>query len=730
MRLFLLACLAGIASFIHAQKPTPTASWKRHPTQEAYAVVNPKGIVCTDYIFQNPMPFRQTLAIARKNQSNFLVRADGSLLPDSFDLILPATDGFFMAFLSDQNIQWLDNDGQQVNIDPPGPHSSAQEYRRIRKDGKSGVVDPSGHISIPILYEDCSGKPIHQLHLVTKDKKHGLMNTAGKLVAPFEYDWLQYWPTSDMWLFKKDGFSGTGSGDWKSVSPAIYDKVEHLHARWPIIKVWKNGLCGGWSPYKEEFIVPSYANLYPPVMGSPAIRFRETDQSIGLMDTTGKIIVPSKCKDFRYFEPGYYRISLDDKVGLLDRFGNEVFPAKYEICRPFDERYFLIRQDNQSAILNFEKDTVLIFKNHDAQFVSASSDLQTLVLKFNNKLGLYNRDFQQLSPSEYKAIIWVNDSLLIVQQDDLKYDLITTQNKVLTQRPYQKLAPLKNWNIIAATQDGLIGFLNSKGEEIIKPKYLETIFWGENLIMGKKAAVVRTTSSDPSGFTKTERVTKLPDYNDGRSFVFVFIDSTGKEIPGEKYNKVDPLYQDLSKVKVDKKIGYIDQYANVIFPPEFIDIEYPYARFTRVRKYNSLRWGIWRNRKEMIPCQYEQINRFYNGFVWAQDNGTRFYLDSLNRQLVLSPEEAATRLSLPVEFLARYEAFGYPNEEENWIRVRQDGKWGWIDNQGKIVIPCLFEATTPFQQGQARVLIESRYEELILNKKGEILLGQINFVYK
>lgn len=71
-------------------------------------------------------------------------------------------------------------------------------------------------------------------------------------------------------------------------------------------------------------------------------------------------------------------------------------------------------------------------------------------------------------------------------------------------------------------------------------------------------------------------------------------------------------------------------------------------------------------------------------------------------------------LALDLKGNEMYEVFNYDNGpdeiSDGLFRIVIDGKIGYADERGKIVIPPQFECTTPFEDGKARVAYECTLE--------------------
>lgn len=57
---------------------------------------------------------------------------------------------------------------------------------------------------------------------------------------------------------------------------------------------------------------------------------------------------------------------------------------------------------------------------------------------------------------------------------------------------------------------------------------------------------------------------------------------------------------------------------------------------------------------------------------------------------------------------------------EGLAAVKSDGKWGYIDNTGKLIIPLIFNTNSVFEEGMAFLKVNDKYG--FFNKKGEIVI--------
>ncbi len=71
---------------------------------------------------------------------------------------------------------------------------------------------------------------------------------------------------------------------------------------------------------------------------------------------------------------------------------------------------------------------------------------------------------------------------------------------------------------------------------------------------------------------------------------------------------------------------------------------------------------------------------------------------------------------------------GCKEDPEGEYRSVKGGKWGYINKQGKIVIPAQFEEAGDFENGKAEVKFNSK--RVFIDKRGRIIKGSISGMEK
>lgn len=133
-----------------------------------------------------------------------------------------------------------------------------ENYSKVRKDGKWGVIDTAGNVVVPcqydkveryksdeILYKVCDSnglwglmKPGGVIHeciytwiegcgsclIISKDGQKGIADISGKIIVPCVYNYL-YRFNSNLITFKKNGLLGFFNNKGEMVVPAKYSEV-------------------------------------------------------------------------------------------------------------------------------------------------------------------------------------------------------------------------------------------------------------------------------------------------------------------------------------------------------------------------------------------------------------------------------------------------------------------------------------------------------------------------
>ncbi|MDF2669441.1 MAG: hypothetical protein K0R67_1747 [Paenibacillus sp.] len=231
----------------------------------------------------------------------------------------------------------------------------------------------------------------------------------------------------------------------------------------------------------------------------------------------------------------------------------------------------------------------------------------------------------------------------------------------------------KTVNIISG-ETGDWGYLDQNGNLAIKAKFAYALHFSEGLAYA---------------------VTK-----DGR--MSGYIDRTGKYVItfNDKKNWFPgPFHDGLAPVGTNKQYGYIDRKGDYVIAPEYQFAGDFSEGFAAVQKDRL--WGfIDRNGKMVVAPEYDMVDAFHNGLALVRGRKSGF-IDSTGKLVI---DFSALGIS------------EYGRFAEEFAAVRQDDKVGYIDRNGKWVIPPQYELGQSFDYGVAVVKLEGSFG--LIDKSG------------
>ena len=254
--------------------------------------------------------------------------------------------------------------------------------------------------------------------------------------------------------------------------------------------------------------------------------------------------------------------------------------------------------------------------------------------------------------------------------------------KEISEEEKERLRRLKSYSSVGyfhegyarAEKNGKYGFVDENGKEIIPPKY--------EWVGEFKEGVARVFTNKKAGYIEKE----------------------GKMVIPEKYDDAWEFSEGLAKVMLAKTIedrlvarfGFVNKKGEEVVTARYEDAQSFHGGLAAVRKGGK--WGyINQTGKTVIPFKYKKANSFVDGFAMVREKGGEPYFISRRGD--------------------QYDNFKV--YEEGMAPVMKNGKWGFINEQGKLTIPCRYSQVKPFKKGWAQVSIGNT--KYYINKEGKRL---------
>lgn len=294
------------------------------------------------------------------------------------------------------------------------------------------------------------------------------------------------------------------------------------------------------------------------------------------------------------------------------------------------------------------------------------------------------------------------------------------------------------------------GFIDKNGKEVIKCQYMMALPFSEGL------AAVKDKKTEKWGYINKKGEVVIPflyryprSYTEGYAFVekeenkWAYIDKRGNNItPWEdSFTGYNFFVEGRAQIKRDGKYGYIDYSGKTVIPCKFDHGSFFYGKYAIVQ--NESKYGVInRTGNYVVIPKYKKIDRIVDPYVFVVgENNKEGVVDVFGNQ-ILPFEYSSVRYAGDKIFIIgiidnsgrmRYgfihangsiisgieleKAYGY---RMGLASVKKNGKWGFIDKKGNVVIPSKYDDSRDFEEdGMAFVKLGNLWASI--DTKGNVL---------
>lgn len=239
-----------------------------------------------------------------------------------------------------------------------------------------------------------------------------------------------------------------------------------------------------------------------------------------------------------------------------------------------------------------------------------------------------------------------------------------------------------------------------------------------------------STFEIPEDYTEME-VDSAVEYNELGDNRYYYEDETGTYFgmrDGEGNIITQPIYFGMMHFKgevcivtnEEGKYGAIDYDGKEIFPLKFDYLDYEPTHNQYIFSENE-NFGLMKDGKIIIPAQYQLISFLNNGYAIFTENYKNGIVDESNKVIVPAKhnsiqETSSTlfvnmdekgnyslhRISDGKEIASKYDLISL-SQDSDLVLVQKNNKYGYMNKDGKIIIPIQYAYATVFTEGLAVV---------------------------
>ena len=447
----------------------------------------------------------------------------------------------------------------------------------------------------------------------------------------------------------------------------------------------------------QEQIYAQYSHIQPiklkniasDLMYEKNVLTYEQDGKIGLINLEGEIIAKPIYESIEGlpYKEGELLVKIDGKYGVINNKGNELVKAEYDQISP----------DNYTTEENGYKDAGYIVSNttengyrYGYVDVKGNMILQTeyneisriidikgndiyLIAAQNGQYGMYKNE-KQVIKNEYQSISYNSENGTVTLEKTKKFGVATIEGNIIIPIEFTQIDSTGMY-IYATDASGNIQVYKKDGTKVDIDSNIYTL--------------------------ETENENYKIKIDNSQGSVYSIIDKEGNQLTTENYTYIDYLYDNYFIVSITGgKVGVINDKGEKIIDTKYDSIEKldntDYI-ITRLSENNSI---------QIYNKDLQQLCEMTNGIINTEENYVKVYNDTETRYFDLQGNEKQNTEVLP----------------DNQIYAKsQDGKWGFVDKSGKVVIDYIYDKTTDINSyGYAGIELDGKWG--VVNSKGEIIV--------
>jgi len=382
------------------------------------------------------------------------------------------------------------------------------------------------------------------------------------------------------------------------------------------------------------------------------------------------------------------RVAFNEKGQLITTLLKHSFYNNYGLIVVEDERY---------GFIDFEQNPLLELKYEEVTFLRFIQERDLLKIKKDGLYGLADSASGDIviepQYEKLESTGWVDHEALKGTKNDQVYllDLSGEITKKLDIDDYG----LFNKGVCPVKKDGSWGLIDTQGEVLLEPGY-DKIETSTGRTPPDEAAA-RFENNSRTGYLDSDGEVLFEgeiEETIGNYFIFTDEGKAGiKSIEGEIIE--EPVFDDYSK---SRPPGTCDPTAG--------HVAEEYALFRK----DGL-WGVFAGGKFITDFKFEEIGGYWDSPMEFNDvpqivvkeeglEGEGLY-DLSREEYILTPKEYGGYRGPGDD-----EGFGYLKQDR--ILVKKDGKYGFVDRDGREVIEMQYDWATAFENEAAGVIKDGR----------------------
>lgn len=476
----------------------------------------------------------------------------------------------------------------------------------------------------------------------------------------------------------------------------------------------------------NEIIEPIYTNIYIPNQAKDVFICFTDDENYKVLDSKGKDIFanyesvyPIVISDSTLeMEKNVLSYEKDGLYGLIDYSGKELTKPIYDSVSSLTNKpgCILIEKDGLYGVLDSKGNTVIEPKYNTIKGDEYSSETEGYTKtgyivseKTNTGIiyGYINYEGKMLIEPKYELITrcleYDEDDVYLIFMNNGKKGVIKNK-KIIIKPKYQSINYYNVSDIFVVNKNGKYGFYKNNGDEILEPIYTEYSLAGNYISVKKDDSMmlfdihgnlINTNNyksiietSNPSYFIATDEANHYS------------IISKDVQIQ-DNYTNITYAFDNFFVYTTEEgKSGVLNIYSGVEVEPEYdYIIVLENAKALEARKENKV--DIYSEKFEKVLTMEDAIvEKVSEDYFSIYSDTEKKYINNTGN--IVENTEVYKDLKL----------YSYQAD---------DGKWGFVDSQGNIIVECKYDRVTELNKyGFAGICQDNRWG--VIDSSGNVIV--------
>lgn len=375
-----------------------------------------------------------------------IICSKGMLAEPVYDKIGKYSNGL-AAVSQNGKCGYIDTEG---NIALPLEYESASLFSnnlaRVTKDRRSFIIDKSGQeICDKIEKLSSPDNPMDGYYAGVKGDKYGLLDDKGHFIVPCEFDSIENWGIGPLLKVCRNDRYGVYDLSGKEIVKPEYEyiddlRVEGVPTRVALERRAKEGVMAA-----DGSVILNPDDFSSCDVENKAAVIIAVDKAgkAGLYGYDGSCIMPCECDRIRGFSSdGTSAAKKDGKYGLLDRTGRWIIPAEYEDIENMSEGLAGAKKDGKWGFLD-DKNEWVITPSYNQVYRSFNNGY-AVILTEDYKYFLINKKGKELAKPAKELILSEPAEGMIRFKTGRKYGYLNTEGSIAIKPTFKEAEDFDN----------------------------------------------------------------------------------------------------------------------------------------------------------------------------------------------------------------------------------------------------------------------------------------------